>query len=157
MIDPGSGEVPTSMSTPRARRHNRMMVAGEATGLLRRTRSDDADCESGDGIGSGEVAGRSQGTTRSLLVDIFAGLITLTVLCHAKQHAGRPTSMRLGHGNEGFLRPGMEFLDVDGMAINAHGGGILHFNETYVSIFDYACLQALLPDTHYRKPSVLVR
>ena len=38
--------------------------------------------------------------------------------------------MRLGHSNEGFLRPGAEFLDIDGVAINAHGGGILHFNET---------------------------
>ena len=37
--------------------------------------------------------------------------------------------MRLVNGNEAF-RPGEEFLDVDGMAINAHGG-VLHFNDSY--------------------------
>ena len=109
---------------------SRSLVNGELAGLLRSTRCDDGDVKGG----ISEVAGgRQRAANRSLLAVLFAGLTIGTVLRHSKRHAERSKSsksMRLVNGNEAF-RPGEEFLDVDGMAINAHGGGVLHFNDSY--------------------------
>ena len=109
---------------------SRSLVNGELAGLLGSTRCDDGDVKGG----ISEVAGgrqRANQANRSLLAVLFAGLTIGTVLRHSKRHAERSTSvMQLVHGNEDF-RPGEEFLDVDGMAINAHGGGVLHFNDSY--------------------------
>ena len=113
---------------------SRSLVNGELAGLLGSTRCDDGDVKGG--ISEVAVAGgrqRANQANRSLLAVLFAGLTIGTVLRHSKRHAERSKSsksMRLVNGNEAF-RPGEEFLDVDGMAINAHGGGVLHFNDSY--------------------------